>query len=94
VAATSRVTNHAMKTASVQDLRQDFARIRAWLQTGEEVAITLRGQAIATLIPIPQKKRARRSLPDLTARLKKVFGTRLIPDQTVKALMDQDRGAI
>jgi antitoxin (DNA-binding transcriptional repressor) of toxin-antitoxin stability system len=75
-------------------LRQDFARVRAWLQAGEEVAITLRRQAIATLIPCPQNKRARRSMPDLTARLKKVFGTRLIPDQTVKALLDQDRGAI
>jgi len=82
-----------MKTASVRDLRQDFARILAWLQAGEEVAITLRRQAIATLIPCPQKKRAKRPMPDIAARLKKVFGQRVIPDKTMKAIRDRDRGA-
>jgi antitoxin (DNA-binding transcriptional repressor) of toxin-antitoxin stability system len=82
-----------MKTASVRDLRQDFARVLAWLQAGEEVAITMRRQAIATLIPYPQKKRAKRPMPNLTARLQKVFGQRVIPDQTMQAILDQDRGA-
>lgn len=82
-----------MKTASVRDLRQDFARILAWLQAGEEVVITLRRQAIATLIPRPKKKQAKRPMPDLTARLQKVFGHRVISDKTMKAIMDRDRGA-
>lgn len=75
-------------------MRQDFARILAWLQAGEEVAITLRRQAIATIIPCPRKKRAQRPRPDIAARLKKVFGRRVIPDQTVKAILDQDRGTL
>jgi len=83
-----------MKTASVRDLRQDFARILAWLQAGEEVAITLRRQAIATLVPHPKKKHAKRPMPDLTARLQKVFGQRVIPDKTIKTILDQDRGAL
>jgi antitoxin (DNA-binding transcriptional repressor) of toxin-antitoxin stability system len=82
-----------MKTASVRDLRQDFARVLAWLQAGEEVAITLRRQVVATLIPSPQKKRAKRPMPDLTARLQKVFGPLVIPDRTMTAIMDHDRGA-
>jgi antitoxin (DNA-binding transcriptional repressor) of toxin-antitoxin stability system len=82
-----------VKTASVRDLRQDFPRILAWLQSGEEVAITLRREAVATLIPRPPPKRARRAMPDLGARLQKVFGERVIPDQTVKGILDQDRGA-
>jgi antitoxin (DNA-binding transcriptional repressor) of toxin-antitoxin stability system len=82
-----------MKTASVRDLRQNFARIRAWLEAGEEVAITLRRHAIATLVPGPRKKSDQRPLPDIGARLKKVFGQRVISDQTMKAIMDQNRGA-
>jgi antitoxin (DNA-binding transcriptional repressor) of toxin-antitoxin stability system len=82
-----------MKTASVRDLRQDFPRILGWLEAGEEVAITRRRQAIATLVPRPRKKHARRPLPDLGARLRKVFGERVIQDQTVKSILDQDRGA-
>ena len=81
-----------MKTASVRDLRQDFPRVLAWLQAGEKVAITMRRQAIATLIPCPKKKRARCPMPDLTMRLQKVFGHRVIPDQAVDAIMDQNRG--
>ena len=81
-----------MKTASVRDLRQDFPRVLAWLQAGEEVAITLRRQAIATLVPRPRKRRSGRPLPDLGARLQKVFGRRVIPDQTIQAILDEDRG--
>jgi antitoxin (DNA-binding transcriptional repressor) of toxin-antitoxin stability system len=82
-----------MKTASVRDLRQNFARILGWLQAGEEVAITLRRQAVATLVPTVQKKRGKRPMPDLNARFRRVFGQRVIPDQTLKAVMDQNRGA-
>ena len=83
-----------MKTASVRDLRQDFPRVLAWLQAGEKVAITMRRQAIATLVPCPRKKQARHPMPDLTTRLQKVFGQRVISDQTMKAIMDQDRGTL
>lgn len=58
-----------MKTASVRDLRQDFARVLAWVQAGEEVAITRRRQAVARLIPLPHQKRVKRPMPDLAARL-------------------------
>jgi antitoxin (DNA-binding transcriptional repressor) of toxin-antitoxin stability system len=83
-----------MKTASVRDLRQDFARILAWIEAGEEVAITMRRQAIARLVPWPERKAAKRPMPDLAARLKKVFGAKIIADKTMTAVMGRDRGAI
>lgn len=83
-----------MKTASVRDLRQDFPRILAWLQAGEKVAITMRRQAIATLVPCPRKKRARHAIPNLTTRLQKVFGQHVIPDRTMKVIMDQARRSL
>jgi antitoxin (DNA-binding transcriptional repressor) of toxin-antitoxin stability system len=83
-----------MKTASVRDLRQDFARILAWIEAGEEVAITMRRQAVARLIPWPETKAPKRSRPDLAARLKKVFGAKTIADKTMRRVMDQNRGAI
>jgi antitoxin (DNA-binding transcriptional repressor) of toxin-antitoxin stability system len=83
-----------MKTASVRDLRQDFARILAWIEAGEEVAITMRRQAVARLIPCPAKKAAKRPMPDIAARLNKVFGTKIITDRTMRTIMEQNRGAI
>jgi antitoxin (DNA-binding transcriptional repressor) of toxin-antitoxin stability system len=83
-----------MKTASVRDLRQNFARILAWIEAGEEVAITRRRQAVARLIPWPQRKPAKRPMPDIAARFKRVFGAKTIADRTMKAIMDQTRGTI
>lgn len=81
-----------MKSASVRDLRQNFPRILAWLQSGEKVAITRRRAPIATLIPHTPRKRSRRPAPDVAARLRKVFGKLVIPDQAMQALLDQERG--
>ena len=83
-----------MKTASVRDLRQDFACVLAWVQAGEEVAITMRRQAVARLIPLPHQKRVKRPMPHLAARLTKVFGRRVIAYKTMKAITDRDRGPI
>ena len=82
-----------MKTASVRELRQDFGRILAWIEAGEEVGITLRRQAVARLVPWPQKKAAKRAMPDVAARLRKVFGAKTIADRTMKTLMEQNRRA-
>lgn len=75
-------------------MRQNFARILAWIEAGDEVAITLRRQAVARLVPWPRKKAAKRPMPDIAARLKKVFGAKTIADKTMKAVMDQNRGRI
>jgi antitoxin (DNA-binding transcriptional repressor) of toxin-antitoxin stability system len=83
-----------MKTASVRDLRQDFPRILAWIEAGEEVAITMRRQAIARLVPLPRKKQPKRQMPDIADRLKRVFGMKIIPDKTMKKIMEQNKGAI
>jgi antitoxin (DNA-binding transcriptional repressor) of toxin-antitoxin stability system len=82
-----------MKTASVRDLRQDFPRILAWIQGGEEVAITMRRQAVARLVPWQQQK-AKRPIPDIAARLKKVFGEKVIPGKTMEAILEQNRGTV
>lgn len=83
-----------MKSASVRDLRQDFPRVLAWIEAGEEVAITMRRQAVARLVPLPRKKPPQRRLPDLADRLKRVFGSKIIADKTMKTLVEQNKGAI
>src|SRR5688500_6545356 len=41
-----------MKTATLRDLRNDFAKLEAWLGEGEEIEIQKRGKAIAMLMPV------------------------------------------
>lgn len=72
-------------------MRQDFPRILAWIEAGDEVAITMRRQAVARLVPYPRKQAAKRPMPDIAARLKEVFGAKTIADKTMQAVMDHNR---
>ena len=81
-----------MKSASVREVRNDFGRILAWVASGEEVAITNRRQPVARLLPVRQKRVIRKKMPDVTARLRKVFGEKTIPDQAMKELLSESRG--
>ena len=45
-----------MKTATVRDLRNDFARLSKWLDKGESVQIVKRGKPYARVVPEPKLK--------------------------------------
>ncbi len=40
-----------MKTATVRELRNNFAEVSKWIELGEQVSITRNGAAFATLAP-------------------------------------------
>jgi prevent-host-death family protein len=40
-----------MKTATVRDLRNHFADVAKWIESGQQVTITRNGVAFATLAP-------------------------------------------
>ena len=54
-----------MKTATIHDLRNDFARLSKWLEQGETIEIVKRGKPVADLVP--KNAGGRRSLIGCTA---------------------------
>lgn len=46
-----------MKTATVRDLRNNFARLSKWLERGETIEILKRGKPVADLVPKAGGKR-------------------------------------
>ena len=82
-----------MKTASIRDVKHDFNRILAWVNNGEEVAITKHRRTVARLLSAhPSKKTTAARMPDIAGRLRKVFGGKMISDKAVKALLNESRG--
>ena len=69
-----------MKTATVRDLRNDFARLSAWIEDGEQVEITKGGKTFAHLVPATARKFAK---PDILKRLKKTWGDRVFSSKEV-----------
>ncbi len=65
-----------MKTATVRDLRNNFARISAWLGEGQPVEITKGGKAFARLVPAGEGKTRRLVKVDFAAQVRKAWGRR------------------
>lgn len=78
-----------MKTATVADLRNNFAAVSKWIHDGEPVTITKRGIPFATLAPV----RKRKKLPpvDRLARLRKLFPSGPVAGDS-RSVVDYDRG--
>jgi prevent-host-death family protein len=75
-----------MKTATVRDLRNRFARVAAWIAEGEPVEITKNGKFFARLVPITSEKPRKLVKPDILARLKKTWGNRVFSTREVAAM--------
>ena len=78
-----------MKTATVADLRNDFAMVSTWLYDGAAVTITKRGHPFAVLSPIKKRKAATAPI-DRMARLRRMFPKG--PMAAGSSVIDYDRG--
>jgi prevent-host-death family protein len=78
-----------MKTATVADLRNNFAEVSRWIHGGEPVTITKRGVHFATLTPA--RKRKKLAPLDRLARLRKQFPQGSVTGDA-RTVVDYDRG--
>jgi antitoxin (DNA-binding transcriptional repressor) of toxin-antitoxin stability system len=75
-----------VKTATVRDLRNNFARVSRWLRAGEEVTITRRGEVMGKLVPTekkPERKRPRFNAEEHRQWLKEVYGDKALKGNSV-----------
>ena len=80
-----------MKTATVRDLRNEFAMLEAWLAEGEHIEIRKRGEPVAVLSPVPKQRSKRKNKPDFTARLDALWGDRVMSAEEVAAMRAHER---
>lgn len=63
-----------MKTATIRQIRNDFPRVLAWVQAGEEVTVLNRTRPVARLCPPRAQALIAFKAPDFTARARRIFG--------------------
>ncbi|MEP2777157.1 MAG: type II toxin-antitoxin system prevent-host-death family antitoxin [Luteolibacter sp.] len=80
-----------MKTATVRDLRNQFAQVAKWIEEGEDVEITRSGKPFARLAPAPPVERHATKMPDFLARMRRRF-PKDNPGKGLSAVVDHDRG--
>lgn len=79
-----------MKTATVRDLRNNFAMLEAWLSDGENVCIEKRGQPVAMLTAMPRTRSKAAKKPDYAARQKAIWGNRVFSEAEVVAMREAE----
>lgn len=66
-----------MKTATIRELRHETTRVLSWVAEGDSVEVRRRGNPVAVLCPRPRGVRIVR--PDYAARLRAIYGDRVLP---------------
>ena len=74
-----------MKTATVREVRQNFGQLLSWINSGEEVTVTMRRKAVARIVSVSPAPSAKPRWPDFRARQKAVFGERVLAESIVDA---------
>jgi antitoxin (DNA-binding transcriptional repressor) of toxin-antitoxin stability system len=77
-----------MKTASVQQVPQQWTEILRWVAAGEEVQVTQQEKVVARVVPAWPRPVAQ---PDFLARAKAIWGEQP-PGKPLSALVAEARG--
>lgn len=84
-----------MKTATVRDLRNNFARVSRWLEAGEKVEITKRGVLLGTITPTSEPKNGKhphRKKFDAEERrkwMKETYGDKTFKDNIILRMREE-----
>ena len=81
-----------MKTATVRQLRTEFPKVLGWVNAGQEVAITRRRKVVASLTPAGDAPRKKLERPDFSARLRTIYGDKVIPAATMAGILADNKG--
>ena len=78
-----------MKTTTIRELKHATTTVLSWVAGGESVEVRRRRRPVAVLSPPTRRTRVVR--PDFSARLKALYGTRILPT-TGTELVAESRG--
>ena len=78
-----------MQTVTVRQLRHDFGSVMQIIEAGEEVDLLKRGKVIARISPPKRPRRKKIEWPDFEARLKRIYGDKVLPDS--QPFWDEER---
>jgi hypothetical protein len=67
-----------MPSMNIRQLR-DTRRLKAWLQAGKTVELRERDRVLGRIVPESSSMAQPSEWPDFAARVKKIFGERLLP---------------
>lgn len=74
-----------MQTATVREVQHHLAKVLAWVEGGEQVAVTRRGQVVAVLSPPSTEVTALPVWPSFVEEMQAHYGDRVVIAKTAAA---------
>ena len=81
-----------MKTTTVRELRNNYARVLKWVSAGEEVEVTRRGKAVAKVVPVAAINPSRVDWKESAALARVPWATALTVAQS-RSILSESQGA-
>lgn len=82
-----------MVTTKFEELGSNLPQIEAWLQSGEEIELTRRGQSMARVVPVIAREEATAPVKaDFAGRMKAIWGDFVFSDREVLEMRAAERG--
>lgn len=81
-----------MKTATVRQLRTEFPKVLKWVNAGQAVAITRRRKVVANLTPAGDPPREKIVPPDFKARLRSIYGEKVVQAWKMADILSENKG--
>jgi prevent-host-death family protein len=80
-----------MKTTTVRELRNNYAKVLRWVSKGEEVEVTRRGKAVAKVVPVASVNPTRVDWAQ-SAALKNLPWAATLTEIETKAILSDSQG--
>ncbi|HEY0967210.1 MAG TPA: type II toxin-antitoxin system prevent-host-death family antitoxin [Opitutaceae bacterium] len=77
-----------MKSTTVRELRNNYAKVLKWVAKGEEVEVTRRGTAVAKVVPVSQPAPSEVDWSKSAALNRKPWSTMLTSEQSAAVLAE------
>ena len=77
-----------MRTTSVRELRNNYAKVLKWVAKGEEVDVTRRGKIVAKVVPPSAAKATQVDWSQSAALSRRPWSTTLTTDESAALLAD------
>jgi antitoxin (DNA-binding transcriptional repressor) of toxin-antitoxin stability system len=79
-----------MKTATVRDLRNNFAKLESWLAEGETIEIRRRNRSVGRLMPPERAEAVQEPKVDWEGRRKQIWGDRVFSIEEVRRMREDE----
>jgi prevent-host-death family protein len=83
-----------MKSATIREVQHNLGALLRQVEIGEEIEIRRRNQPVARIVSVRTRKPKQVKWSDVGARLKQMYGERMVPGTPLEDIVSEGRGLL